>query len=46
MGRLYGKVRIIKMKDGYDISQVNEEFDREGVVDVLRGSFKLKESSI
>jgi hypothetical protein len=24
----------------------NEEFDREGVVDVLRGSFKLKESSI
>ena len=46
VGRLHGKVRIIKMKDGYDISQVNEEFDREGVVDVLRGSFKLKESSI
>jgi len=46
VGRLHGKVKIIKMKDGYDISQVNEEFDREGVVDVLRGSFKLKESSI
>jgi DNA primase len=46
VGRLYGKVKIIKMKDGYDISQVNEEFDREGVVEVLRGSFKLKESSI
>ena len=46
VGRLHGKVRIIKMRDGYDISQVNEEFSREGVVDVLRGSFKLKESSI
>jgi DNA primase len=44
VGRLHGKVRIIKMRDGYDISQVNEEFGREGVVDVLKGSFKLKES--
>jgi hypothetical protein len=46
VGRLYNKVKIIKMKDGYDISQVNEEFGREGVVDVLKSSFKLKESSI
>ena len=46
VGRLHGKVKIIKMKDGYDISQVNEEFGREGVVDVLKSSFKLKESSI
>jgi hypothetical protein len=46
VGRLHGKVKIIKMREGYDISQDNEEFDREGVVDVLRGSFKLKESSI
>ena len=29
-----------------DISQVNEEFNREGVVDVLKSSFKLKESSL
>ena len=34
------------MKDCYDISQVNEEFNREGVIDVLKSSFKLKESSI
>jgi DNA primase len=46
VGRLHGRVKIIKMKDGYDISQVNEEFNREGVVDVLKSSFKLKESSL
>lgn len=46
VGRLHGKVKIIKMNEGYDISQVNEEFGREGVVDVLKSSFKLKESSL
>lgn len=46
VGRLHGKVKIIKLSDGYDISQINEEFGREGVVDVLRSGFKLKESSI
>jgi DNA primase len=46
VGRLHGKVKIIKMRDGFDISQVNEDFGREGVVDVLRSSFKLKESSV
>ena len=46
VGRLHGKVRIIKMAEGYDISQVNEEFGRDGVIDVLRSAFKLKESAI
>ena len=46
VGRLHGKVRIIKMAEGYDISQVNEEFGRGGVIDVLRSAFKLKESAI
>jgi len=46
VGKLHGRVRIIKMNEGYDISKVNEDFGREGVVEVLRGSFKLKESSI
>jgi DNA primase len=45
VGRLHGNVRVIKMNDGYDISQVNEEFGRQGVVDVLKSSFKLKESA-
>jgi len=46
VGRLHGRVKIIKMNDGYDISKVNEEFGRQGVVDVLKSSFKLKESSL
>ena len=46
IGRLHGKVKIIKMADGYDISQVNEEFGRQGVIDVLSSSFKIKESTI
>ena len=46
VGRLHGRVKIIKMNDGYDISKVNEDFGREGVVDVLKSSFKLKESSL
>ena len=46
VGKLHGRVKIIKMKDGYDISKVNEDFDRTGVIDVLKSSFKLKESSI
>lgn len=46
VGKLHGRVKIIKMKDGYDISQVNEDFGREGVIDVLKSSFKLKESTL
>jgi len=45
-GRLHGKVKIIKMATGFDISQVNEDFGREGVVDVLSSAIKLKESAI
>jgi DNA primase len=46
VGRLHGKVKIIKMATGYDISQVNEDFGRNGVVDVLSSAIKLKESTI
>jgi hypothetical protein len=46
IGRMYGKVKIIKMEEDYDISKVNEDFGRQGVVDVLRSSFKLKESKL
>ena len=46
IGRLHDKIRIIKMANGYDISQVNEEFGRDGVIDVLKSNFKLKESAI
>lgn len=46
VGKLHGRVKIIKMNEGFDISKVNEDFGREGVVDVLKSSFKLKESSM
>ena len=32
------------MDDDYDIAKVHEDFGREGVIDVMRNSFKLKES--
>jgi hypothetical protein len=34
------------MATGYDISQVNEDFGRNGVVDVLSSAIKIKESTI
>jgi len=46
MGKLYGKVRIIKLHDNMDIGEVNEKFGRKGVVEALRTQFKLKESKI
>ena len=46
VGKMYDKVKIIKLKEDYDIGKINEDFGRQGVVDVLRSSFKLKESKI
>lgn len=46
VGRLYGKIRAIRLNGGYDVSQINEEFGREGVIKCLRQSFKIKESQL
>lgn len=46
IGKMYGRVKIIKMENDYDIGKVNEDFGRRGVVDVLRSAFKLKESKL
>lgn len=46
VGKLYGKVRVVKLDEKWDISKVNEDFGREGVIDVLKSSFKIKESSL
>jgi DNA primase len=46
VGKMYDRVKIIKLKEDYDIGKINEDFGRQGVVDVLRSSFKLKESKI
>lgn len=46
IGKLRGKVRLIKLVDGYDISKINEEFGREGVIEVMKSSYIPEESSI
>jgi DNA primase len=45
-GKLYGRVKIIKLPEKYDISLIYEKFMDEGVVKVLRNSFQLKEHLI
>ena len=43
-GRLRGRVRICKIPDGYDISDIYKIMGSKGVVNVLRKSYKLKDS--
>ena len=44
VGKLFDRVKIIKMDDDYDVAKVHEDFGREGVINIMRNSFKLKES--
>lgn len=46
VGKLHGRIKIVKLKDEYDIANIHEEFGRNGVVDVMRKSFFLKESTL
>jgi len=46
IGKMYDKVRIIKLRDGMDIGEVQENFGKKGVVEALRTQFKLKESRL
>lgn len=46
VGKLFDRIKIIKLDDGYDIAKIHEDFGREGVVNVIRNSFKLKESEV
>jgi len=43
-GRLRGRVRVCKIPDGYDISDIYRVMGSKGVVNVLRKSYKLKDS--
>jgi hypothetical protein len=44
VGKLFDRIKIIRLEDGYDIAKIHEERGRNGVIDVMRNSFKLKES--
>ena len=46
VGKLFGRIKIVKLEEGYDIAKIHEEKGREGVIDVMRNSFKLKESQL
>ena len=34
------------MKEDYDIAKIHEDFGRNGVIEVMRGAYKLKESQL
>jgi DNA primase len=44
VGKLNGRVRVVKLKDEYDIAKVQEDFGRQGVIQAMKSSFMLKES--
>jgi DNA primase len=46
VGKLHGRIKTIKLLDDYDIAKIHEDFGREGVIGVMRNSFKIKESDL
>ncbi len=44
--KLHNRVLIIKLPDGYDISDINQRLGKKGVIDVLSTAKKIKESLI
>lgn len=46
VGKLFDRVKIIKIKEDYDIAKVHEDFGRKGVIEVMRSAYKLKESEL
>jgi 5S rRNA maturation endonuclease (ribonuclease M5) len=42
--KLMNRVMIIKLPEGYDISDVNQRLGKKGVIDVLTSAKKIKES--
>jgi DNA primase len=46
IGKMYGRVKIIKLRDGLDIGEVQEKYGRKGVVEALRTFFTVKESKL
>lgn len=46
VGKLFNRVKIVKLKEGYDIAKIHEDFGREGVVKIMKSGTKLKESEL
>jgi DNA primase len=45
-GKFRDRVSIIKLPEKYDISKINEVFGNDGIVKILRSSFKLRDHLI
>lgn len=46
IGKLHNKIRLIKLNDGYDIAKVQEDFGKNGIIEVLRSSYVPNEFDI
>lgn len=43
VGKLHGRIKVVKLKEKYDISKINEDFGREGVIEAMKSAHPLKE---
>jgi len=46
VGKLFGRIKIVKMKKDYDIAKIYEDFGREGVIECMKSGIILKESEL
>jgi DNA primase len=45
-GKLYNRVKVIKVPNGYDLSDIYNKFGKSGIIKLLKTSIKLKESTL
>lgn len=46
VGKLFGRIKVIKLDEGYDIAKIHEDFGREGVLKIMKSGIQLKESEL
>jgi DNA primase len=46
VGKLHGRIKVIKLKPDFDIAKINEDFGRDGVIEVMKSGKFLKESDL
>jgi DNA primase len=46
VGKLFGRIKIIELEEGYDIAKIHEDFGREGVIQAMKSVRNIKESQL
>jgi len=46
VGKLFGRIKIIELEEGYDIAKIHEDFGREGVIQSMKSVRNIKESQL